>query len=52
MSALVAGAEVSDSVDFAAWRLRDRRFAHDAVAALRLRFPDPGDVYRFTVAAP
>ena len=47
-----AGAQVSDGVDFEPWRLRGGRFMKTGGAPLRIRFPDPDDVYRFSIATP
>jgi hypothetical protein len=47
---VTAGAQQSDGVDFKAWILRDGRFVKTG-DTLRIRFPDPGNVYRFSVAA-
>jgi hypothetical protein len=45
------GAAASDGVDFRTWQLRAGRFAKTD-AWLRIRFPDPDNVYRFSVLAP
>ena len=47
----VDGAAVNDGVDLRIWRLRGGAFSRIA-QVLELRFPDPGNVYRFRVAAP
>jgi len=48
----LAGAQVSDGVDFEPWRLGDGAFAKRPGPSLRIRFADPDDVYRFRVVAP
>jgi len=45
------GASASDGVDLRMWQLREGRFIKTG-ESLRLRFPEPDNVYRFTVAAP
>lgn len=47
-----AGAQLSDGVDFEPWRLGDGSFSKATGPWLRIRFPDPDDVYRFKVVAP
>jgi len=47
-----ADAQVSDGVDFEPWRLHGGRFVKAGEAPLRIRFPDPDNVYRFSIAAP
>jgi hypothetical protein len=46
-----AGAQESDGVVFKAWLLREGRFVK-ANDTLQIRFPVPGNVYRFSVVAP
>ena len=45
------GAAVDDGVDFRVWLLRGGAFSKTP-RVLKLRFPEPGNVYRFQVSAP
>ena len=45
------GAAASDGVDFRLWQVRAGRFVKTD-AWLRIRFPDPDNVYRFSLLAP
>jgi hypothetical protein len=46
-----ADGQANDGVVFKTWLLRDGRFVKTG-EALRIRFPDPGNVHRFSVVAP